>query len=515
LVKQHAQTSLAPVCCCAGKRRLALQQQEQQQHDWEAVLKQTLVNQAITHGIPATLPRSLHPVSRGTCDAARATIRHLSLSRYQQGREAAQRMVREAGEPVTPAMAAAAAPPLPWDLLAATPSLTSLDIHGDQLGELVGGEAATAPAAAEATSSAAAQPSPAAAAAAAAGPSVLSTSLGRLRRLRVEGVQEVSQMAHLGRLLASTTQLTQLVLFGGWRANASGGMLLEGLAAAAAAGPGDTAAASKLPPLHHLEIEGHCEGLLPAWLECPKAAAQLTTLKLTQQGAAVAEELQHLPSCSGLQELVIQSYQLDGTLGLPQDLTRLTALTRLELQMHLKDMPAVVWDLTSLRQLAFKWEGAAIPSDISQLHQLRLLSVDGSYETELLGNLGAWLPHLEELALDHMRASKLPRDLTRLTRLTANYTSIRQVSALTHLVTLKELEIKGCMLFPPLQPLTHLSALETLFLGWEHDTWTSALSCHGRRQRRCACQLCRPCAPSRCQGGHRNGLTSCQRFHSS
>jgi Leucine-rich repeat (LRR) protein len=323
---------------------------------------------------------------------------------------------------------------------------------------------------------------------------VLSTTLGRLRRLRVVELKQVSQLAHLGRLLAGTTQLTQLVMLWDGGVTLSGGQLLEGLKAAAA-GPGTTAAAaaaSTLPPLRHLEVEGLFDGLLPAWLECPQAAAHFTTLKRTKWAAVIAE-LRHLPACSGLQELVVQ-YLPKHIPGLPQDLTRLTALTRLELiGMPIKEIPPVVWGLTSLRQLEIYWEGAAISSDISQLRQLRSLSLEGGEVKQLPADLGTWLPHLEELNMSNMRyASPVPRDVTRLTRLTANYTKIRRVSALTHLVTLKELEIEGCRLRPPLQPLTRLSALETLVLGWAAvvEEWEFALS------RQEAEQVCVPALPA-------------------
>jgi hypothetical protein len=281
---------VVPPVCHAGKRvgtheHLLQQQQQQQQHGagWEGVLKSTLLrtSQCTQHATSiGRLARSLHRVNHGTCGAARATIRHLSLTRYQRGRQKAKQLAAAVGGTATSAMAAAAvAPPLPWDLLAATPSLTSLDMRGDQLEALMegGGDAATAAAAA------------ASSAAPAAAPASLAAILGRLRCLRVDDVCGTSQLTHLGQLLAGTTQLTQLVIkVGQGHQHVGCSPLLEApqgaqqgsaAAAAAAAGPGGGSSAW-LPALCHLEVLGDAQGLLPALLGEQQAASQLTRLHL-------------------------------------------------------------------------------------------------------------------------------------------------------------------------------------------------------------------------------------------
>jgi Leucine-rich repeat (LRR) protein len=130
----------------------------------------------------------------------------------------------------------------------------------------------------------------------------------------------------------------------------------------------------------------------------------------------------------------------------------------------------MVCQLPALRHLALGGHGCgaiAMCNNMSHLQQLRVLNLREVRVEALPAELGTWLPQLEELDVAYGASiSSLPADLTRLTRLDASHTGITQVSAVTHLVTLKELVLEGSVLAPPLQPLTQLSALEAFTLGW-------------------------------------------------
>jgi Leucine-rich repeat (LRR) protein len=301
----------------------------------------------------------------------------------------------------------------------------------------------------------------------------------RLRCLEVRAVREPSELAHLGWLLANATQLTQLVLRCNEGLEFSCDALLQPLgfpaqaaAAAAAAVAAPAAPAGRLPPLRHLAVDGCFHGLLSTWLACPQAAAQLTCLHLTEGGAAAAAgEVAGLSACSGLRELVVDGYT---PVALPADLTRLTGLTQLGLRSwEWALVPLVVWDLTTLHTLHVDllYDNVRVPSSISNLQQLRALSMRLTGMEELPADLGTWLPHLEELDVSLNPIQALPLGLTRLTRLVAQDTAITQVSSLQHLVALRELrgvqlECGGSHPQSSLQPLTRLSALEALSLCW-------------------------------------------------
>jgi Leucine-rich repeat (LRR) protein len=326
------------------------------------------------------------------------------------------------------------------------------------------------------------------------GQNVLAATLGRLRCLRVEYLQDAPEPAQLVQLLASTTQLTRLVLHRGLQ-EAHARPLLEALqttqlpappaataaatAAAAAAGASDMPAVGMLPALNQLVMEAPPTGLLPAWLDSMHPATRLTSLHLSSRRGA-PEELHPLPSCTALQELAVSvlSGSGGGTLELPQGLTRLTALTKLELAAQLGgpdvDLASrVIWDLGALQHLRLSDPGSntldCIPASISRLPQLRVLSVQGTSLTELPRELGTWLPRLEELDVSDTYIGAVPPGLTRLTRLDASGTEVTRVTAVTHLVTLKELVLERSVLSPPLQRLTQLSALESLAVGWESE----------------------------------------------
>jgi Leucine-rich repeat (LRR) protein len=226
-----------------------------------------------------------------------------------------------------------------------------------------------------------------------------------------------------------------------------------------------------LPPLRHLEVEGPLEGLLPAWLRKPQAAARLTTLRLTH-GAAL--HLRLLSLASGLRELTLEQSYLGagmvhpGIMPLPLGLTTLTRLVVWD--CYMAAVPPGVCHFTTLRHLSLGTEygklRGGLPSSMSSLQQLQRLDLRGRHLIELPADLGTWLPQLEELDVCGTSVSDLPRSLTRLTRLAASGTRVTQVSAVAHLVTLKELCMESSVLRPPLQPLAQLSALERLQLGW-------------------------------------------------
>jgi Leucine-rich repeat (LRR) protein len=210
---------------------------------------------------------------------------------------------------------------------------------------------------------------------------------------------------------------------------------------------------------------------LPAWLQQPQAAAQLTALHL-KQGAALHLDL--LGLASGLQELTLELWYLGAgipvrhILPLPQGLTRLTRLVIWDTYMH--SVPPAVQHMTALRHLALGTAygklAEGLPGALSSLEQLQKLELRHSKLSELPSDLGTWLPQLQALDVSYSCVQDLPRGLTRLTGLDASGTRVTRVSAVTHLVTLKELVLEGSVLMAPLQPLTQLSALEALCLGW-------------------------------------------------
>jgi hypothetical protein len=215
--------------------------------------------------------RVLRQVTRARWQAACSSITHLSLSQYQQGRRKAQRLAEATPAPLATFKAvarAAAAPAIPWSLLAATPSLTSLDITGPQVQLLAAGP-------------------PHAAA---------RSPLAGLQCLSVTSVQNNTQMWHLGRLLGSCAQLTQLqlnlgsprprIVYVDPRRNQPAAS--EPLTAAALAS-GMTVAGGR-PPLRHLQLAGACRGLADLWLGPPEAASRLTALRLLG-GSAVGAGL--------------------------------------------------------------------------------------------------------------------------------------------------------------------------------------------------------------------------------
>jgi Leucine-rich repeat (LRR) protein len=214
-------------------------------------------------------------------------------------------------------------------------------------------------------------------------------------------------------------------------------------------------------------------GLVPAWLQQPQAATKLKSLHLIETRL----RLELLSSASGLQELTLENCAVGYGAGhstatpLPPDLTCLTALTRLVVWGTDTDaVPPVVWRLTTLHHLSLghRYGGAdgVLPNSISSLQQLRRLELNMAPLSQLPADLGTWLPQLLELDVSGTRVSDLPRSLTRLTRLAASGTRVTQVSAVAHLVTLKQLCMEQSVLCMPLQPLSELSALEGLWLGW-------------------------------------------------
>jgi hypothetical protein len=445
------------------------QEPQEQQQDWDSLLGVVLVTAAKADpsedGSATTAAvRALHKVSKKHLGAARFCIRRLSLVRYKRGCIALQRAMSMVEAPSPALAAAAAAPPVPWDLLTATPSLTWLKMDASQAQHL----ASDPPAAAAVASGAAAAAS-----------DVLAATLGRLRRLRVISIQDSSQVAHLGRLLRAATGLTQLVLelYPANSVDPSNpcGPLLEEMqatqpaataAAAAAAGGGAAGEVDircprhLLPALRHLEVPVRFLGLLKAWLGQQGVAAQLTHLSLSC-AAAGEVDLDCLTACRGLQQLVVKNCDADRPMQLPADLSRVTTLTSLELPWwHLPEVAPVVWTLTQLRQLSLPSNNLVgrIPSDISCLRQLQQLDISAGYVEELPQQLGAWLPQLEGLEVGSTGIATLPPGLTRLTRLGADRSWIVRVESVAALVGLKDLDLTQCSLQQPLQALSCLTA---------------------------------------------------------
>jgi Leucine-rich repeat (LRR) protein len=325
-------------------------------------------------------------------------------------------------------------------------------------------------------------------AAAAAPAGVLAATLGRLRCLCVTDIQDSSQLAHLGRLLGAATGLTQLVVkTNGDSVTITPASLLEGLneaqagasatsAAAAEAEPAAAAAAAAaargwLPALRHLQLPGRLLGLLEAWLPQAGSTSQLTALRVTC-GAWTDTDLDCLAACVGLRELVVQG-DVDGWLvQFPEDLSQLTALSKLELcRIRLREVPEAVWRLTQLRHLSLGGNDDLryIPDDISRLCQLQQLGLSSTGVEELPEELGTWLPQLVGLDIDHTNVEAVPLTLTRLTELCASGSGIQQVSELTHLVGIKHLDMYSSRLQPPFADLSRLSALQTLCFGWDDE----------------------------------------------
>jgi hypothetical protein len=137
----------------------------------------------------------------------------------------------------------------------------------------------------------------------------------------------------------------------------------------------------------------------------------------------------------------------------------------------------VVWQLTSLRRLELRIteDPVVLSSSMSNLCHLRALCIDSCSNQELPEDFATWLPQLEELDVAYSRVRALPPGLTRLTRLRATKSKIRDISHISGLVALKELDGVELSCWGAthqwLQPLSRLSALETLFMSLEGGPW--------------------------------------------
>jgi hypothetical protein len=219
-----------------------------------------------------------------------------------------------------------------------------------------------------------------------------------------------------------------------------------------------------------LELSGSGVWLATTLLSLPGVATQVTTVHLGGV-AAWTDSWSVVASCSGLRELRLDFFAEHAPLELPQELSNLTALTKLVLrEAPFTELPAVVCSLKQLRTLNLCTcrNLSEIPSSISQLQQLQELDVSHTRMEQLPEELGTWLPQLEGLevgveGLPPPALPAIPKSLTRLTRL-GTVISVTQASAVQHLVSLKHLKL--CRLDPPFQPLSRLAALETLSFYW-------------------------------------------------
>jgi Leucine-rich repeat (LRR) protein len=361
--------------------------------------------------------------------------------------------------------------------------LISLQIRGFQAQPLVDGYPISTPPAAAATAA-----------------SPLAAMLAGLQRLSIKYGYNEPDVLGVGRLVGACSSLTRLQLRGGTlcrdrsfrefthlQQDANhGATLMEALQQAAPASASGTAGCL-LPHLRHLEVAEGSYEVLHTWIERLELSG-LTSLAISNIFVDDPVDLSCLAACPGLQELLLERHGKNRRwavdplqLTLPDGLTQATCLTKLVLGYNWgggwwgddseEVVPPVVWELTQLLHLDIhNWRLEQTPEQVSTLKQLTHLSVKGTGLGLLPSDLGTLLPQLQVLDVSMTEVEAIP-ELPRLTCLYAGDSQITSMSAVSHLVLLRELHQHG---YNPmkgaLDGITKLANLEVLELGIKHAT---------------------------------------------
>jgi Leucine-rich repeat (LRR) protein len=441
----------------------------------------------------STTARSLHRVSQRLQASALTAPRHLRLHQYYWGQYSCY------DDP--PSL-------VPWDALAAAPSVTGWTIHACQLSELM-----QSPAERQA---------------------VVAAAAGRLKVLHVEelpGMQD-QVMSHLAQLLAACPLLEVLELQGlGWdiddgvdsssdssddwdigdgassasniaddwqpdgvvhspTANADSavpavpfaadelsggpsGTTAATTAVTAAGDPGSTTCGALVlqgPCLPHLKELRLSELPFPAvarWVQ-QHLGPHLEVLELDDCGSlrSLDGTLSHFSRLRSLE--VGAGYRYIGTV--PEDMCALTAVTWLHLRnTKAKELPAGMLALTGLRSLQLTSDRLEHVGDLSALQQLSELDIRGDWRLkELPADLGVQLPALRVLTTSQQCAS--PQLLTALGHITRLHVvgggALQPLcgQALGSLSNLRHLNITRSFITSPAD-LSRLVGLEVLVLS--------------------------------------------------
>jgi Leucine-rich repeat (LRR) protein len=171
-----------------------------------------------------------------------------------------------------------------------------------------------------------------------------------------------------------------------------------------------------------------------------------------------------LAAAPGLQTLRLDSAVTAESLA---TLRTLSALTCLEVGGWSEDVAAAVCALTGLRDLSLQSEEeepVELPSSMSSLQQLSSLDLCSCRLNELPGELGVWLPRLEQLALEQCPLADVPASLTALTSLYLGWGCTSSLHLPTALSNLRELDLRAST-YTSVTGLSSLASLEYLVVA--------------------------------------------------
>jgi hypothetical protein len=400
--------------------------------------------------------RGVHRTSKDNQAAARATLRHLPLDKFFAG------VVHSRADNSTPFEL------WPWDLLAASPEVTSWTVHAFQLsGPLKDRK------------------------------ELLAVAAGNLKSLEVLGVHpEGPSITDLGLLLHACTQLRKVHI----TYDIDWGLCRDPWTLLDPASSSFSTAVYPSTPLLSWESSGLPITLMEQWLSQQQPPGGTLTRLVMRK--CHAEPFRHevdvsgLAAVSGLRELHLDEISPSSLMAMHSQgsANPLRSLTRLYAPGAALE---AICGLAGLQHLSLKAKRIELCSIMSSMQQLSCLEIIISSPCVIPADLGVWLPKLQRLGGSVVVEGAVPASLTALTHLHLSgegwhgSASFARADALTCLKELL-LEDKPYQRHHVIGPLIGVPALEVLdAISCSNLTAVQPLTCL-RRLRFEGADLCDP-----------------------